>query len=582
MAFTSREDLERAVADLRADMIRHIGLDLGRRVKSSTVQRKLRSGSRQVEIVRLEVMDRIYLPLNVHLPPPGRRQGAPIVMLSLGCGSSPWDAGPQALAANLADMGMLAVVSEGFCNNGSRDTVQDGDLLVGYARELMGLPSTTAVHLQELVSELTWLIDRYPFANAERVGVAGYSYGGGMSQLLAEVDRRVRSLSVPATSVGLSCDARVLPVSDLYLLDGGGDEPLWGAPLEVPMYPRNVGILLLYPRYLHTTAGARDISATPQVIGAAMGYARKTWALAGLSDRVLFRADDGGHNYDRERREHTYEWFARTLLEGRVAPRPEREFPPWPADELAVDLSGTGTLRGEMESVVESERARRAPGGAPTEEAGAAARLAAREIFGARTTAFSRVVSWEGSALGYPARTIRYRGEVFDVPALELAGRGSRGSGKLLVLPEHSVAEELELLRQRAARFERVVAVDYLGIGELASTRVTQHTFAWYLMHSEESLPRLNVALLRGVLQHLGADRVDIEGVGWAASTYAGILAALEPTRVRRLHLSGVPDDELGWIRKRGNRVPDLLLHPALFLRLTARELAIAQLPNAR
>src|SRR5262249_17315102 len=151
-------------------------------------------------------------------------------------------------------------------------------------------------------------------------------------------------------------------------------------------------------------------------------------------------------------------------------------------------------------------------------------------------------------------RIIRFRGEV-DVPALELAGMGPRGSGELLVLPEHSVAEELELLRQRATRFERVVAVGYLGIGELASARVTQHTFAWSLMHAEDSVPMLNVALLRAVLHQLDADRVDIEGLGWAASTYAGILAALEPARVRQLHLSGVPSDELGWIKAHDHRV---------------------------
>jgi hypothetical protein len=111
-------------------------------------------------------------------------------------------------------------------------------------------------------------------------------------------------------------------------------------------------------------------------------------------------------------------------------------------------------------------------------------------------------------------------------------------------------------------------------MGELGSDRVMLHTFAWSLMHSEESLPVRNVALLRGVLRRLDADLVDVEGMGWASSLYAGVLRAVEPKRVRRLNVSGAPDDELGWLRRGNRKIPDLLLHPGLFSRLTAAELA--------
>ena len=171
-------------------------------------------------------------------------------------------------------------------------------------------------------------------------------------------------------------------------------------------------------------------------------------------------------------------------------------------------------------------------------------------------------------------RALRYRGQAYDVPAVVFEGSGRAGTGTLLYVPERGMGDELEPLRERTRRFERVLAVDYLGIGELASNRVLLHTFAHALMYSEESLPRANVALLRAVLRSLGDGPVEVEGAGWAASLYACILRALEPARVKRLHLSGVPDDELAWLGA-GRKVPDLLLHPELFSHLTAAELAL-------
>jgi hypothetical protein len=305
-----------------------------------------------------------------------------------------------------------------------------------------------------------------------------------------------------------------------------------------------------------------------------MSYASGIWGIAGLGGRLLFRTDDGDHNYGRSRREDTYEWFTRTLLDKPAVRQAERELLQWPPEQLAVDLTGTRTLTEELRVVARAERSRRFRAGRPTPEAASSARQAAKEIFGRTVAAFARDVIWRGDVAGFHARALRYRGEAVDVPALEIEGRGRRGSGMLLFLPERGIAVEVDALRERAHRFERVVAVDYLGIGELASDRVMLHTLSWRLMYAEESLPMLNLALLRGVLRRLDAELVDVEGVGWAASLYAGALAAVEPARVRRLHLSGVPEDELGWLLKATRKVPDLLLHPSLFRRLTAAELA--------
>jgi hypothetical protein len=328
----------------------------------------------------------------------------------------------------------------------------------------------------------------------------------------------------------------------------------------------------LYPRNLHTTAGANDRGAPAAVIESAMTYARDLYAVGSMRNRLRFIADDGDHNYGRRRREDTYEWLARTLL------RRTREVQEVPVSsrrpaELAVDIGGTRTLKDELDAHARAERAYRFLGGRPTSIAKSRAVQAASEIFEGSVPAMVPELAWNGRLGGRQAWAWRYAGDAYDVPVIELDGDGRPGSGTLLYLPSESVAAELPAIWERARRYERVVAVDFLGIGELASDRLLLHTFACALMFAEQSLPQANLALLRGVLNTLGRTDIEVEGTGWATSLYASVLRVLEPTRVRRVHLSGVPSDELEWLQA-AKRVPDLLLHPALFARLTVAELS--------
>jgi hypothetical protein len=569
VVFRDEASLVRESTARAAELARRLGIDLARRMRSAVVQRTLRAKGYDIEVVRLEVFDGIYLPLNVYVPD-RRLPATPIVLSPVGCQSSCWSPEPQTLAANLAQMGILVVLSEGFCGNGARASLPDGDLRVGYARALLGLPSDSAIHLQELVTTLSWVIESHAAGRPGPVGVAGYSYGGGMSLLLAQVDPRVDSVSVPATLMRAACAAPAALPSDIHVQEAAPDF-MWSVPLEVPVPPSNSLIAALYPRYLHTTAGSNDRGAPATVIESTMAHAGELYALGGKRDRVRFIADDGDHNYGRGRREDTYEWFARTLLH-RAQGRREAPASLRTSDELAVDIGGTRTLNDELIRRVRAEREYRFLGGRPTSVARARALRAAADIFGRSVPAMAPELTWNGLLSRRQARAWRYRGDAYDAPVIEVQGDGRPGSGTLLYLPSESVAAGLPAVWDRARRYERVVAVDYLGIGELASDRLLLHTFACALMFADQSLPQANVALLRGVLAKLGPD-IEVEGTDWATSLYASVLRALEPGRVRRVHLSGVPSDELEWLQT-GKRVPDLLLHPALFARLTVAELS--------
>ena len=543
-----------------------------RRVRSVRHRRTVHRAEADINVVSLEVLDGVFMPVNLYVPR-HRRGRAPIVVAPLGCG---WGCGSpeaQSLASNLADRGIAVLVAEGFCHNGARATLPDADSRVGYARELLGLRSTTAVFLQELVSALTWAIETHPAIDPGRVGATGHSYGGALAQLLAQVDDRVLSISTPSTSIGRPCDGPAFPVSDIHLQKDGTNDVLWSPPLELPLWPRNALLLLLYPRHVRTTAGARDVAAPPDVVGGAMRYAEGIWDLAGIRDRLRFTTDDGDHNYGRVRREETYAWFARTLLGEAGASRRERALPALSAGEVEPDLSGTRTLTDEMRSLARSERERRFAGWAPTPRARSEAAAAVRELFGGRQEVLRPEVVWKGRFAGFAARALQFRGSSLAVPVVEVRGHGGPGAGTLLLIPDKGIAGSLDVLRERASRYERVVVSGYLGVGELASERVMLHTIAWSLMHSGESLPSRNIALLRGVLRQIDGGPIDVEGQGWAAALYAGALRALEPGRVRRVIAAGSPDDELRVLRKAG-RVPNRLLHPGLFRRMTVAELA--------
>ena len=61
---------------------------------------------------------------------------------------------------------------------------------------------------------------------------------------------------------------------------------------------------------------------------------------------------------------------------------------------------------------------------------------------------------------------------------------------------------------------------------------------------------------------------------------YALVLKHLEPGRVGTVFVSGIPEDELGYLAS-GAKIPDLLLEGGLFKRMTASELVAALPPGS-
>jgi hypothetical protein len=563
-------DLEMWSRRERRKLSAALGLDPGREIRSAVVERTIRREGYSIDVVRIEVFPGILLPANVYVPTGAPRRTAPLVLTPTGCGSSLWSPHVQMRAANLASLGMVTVVTAGFCRNGPRRELPDSNPNLGYARQLVGLPGTVTVYLQELISTLTWASATYPEVNPERIGVAGYSDGGHMAFLLAVFDDRVVSVSVPATSIGGACEGSALGPDRWAASEGPGF--VWSAPLELPVLPLNWRLALLHPRALHTTAGFGDVGAHPDVVGEAMAYARRIYAGGGYNGRISYRTDPDAHHYDQSRREHTYEWLAHTLLDQPTGATEERDVELVYHEDLAPDISASATLSAELAARIDAELARRFPEGHPSTNSGNHAAEAVRHLFPDRLAPTAHVEPIRETTIdGVRLRTLRIDNGLFALPVFVFESDRSGGEESLLYLPSRGTRLELDRILRLLERYPTVVSIDSLGIGELESDRLLSHTVARYFMHNDISLLQMNTEMLRAWLQT--SQPTAIQGCSWASSLYAAQLAHLEPTKATKVVLGGVPASELRYLTS-GKKIPDLLLHGGLFAELTVAELA--------
>ena len=560
-AWSRRERRQRAAA---------LGLELEREARSAVVERSIERAGYRIDVVRIEVFPGVLLPANVYVPDEVKPRTAPLVVTPTGCGSSLWSPHVQARAANLVQLGMVTVVTAGFCRNGPRRELPDSNPHLGYARQLVGLPGPVTVYLQELISTLSWASAAYREVDPERIGVAGYSDGGHMALLLAAFDGRIASVSAPATSLGVRCDARGLG-SDRWATSEGPDF-VWSAPLEMPVSPFNWPLALLYPRALHTTAGFGDVGAHPDVVGEAIAYARAIYGEGGVEGRIWYQTDPDIHHYGQSRREHTYAWLAHTLLDHPLAPKKERDVELAFHEDLRPDISGSATLSGELATRIESEAALRFPDGRPGADSAERVVAATRRLFPGGPAEISRVTpAWTATIDEVRVRALRAETARAAFPVFVFEREGDATAESILYLPRVGTRSELDRIVELLEHHASVVSIDYLGIGELENDRLMPHTVARYFMHNDPSLFEMNVELLRGWLR--GSRPMAIEAHGWASSFLAAMVANLELGKTTRLDLTGVPDDELRYLAS-GKKIPDPLLHGGLFAELTVAELA--------
>ena len=574
------QELQAKQDELRASIVKSMQLDFDRRPLSAEVQRTVQRKGYQIDVLRIEVFPGLYMSANLYRPEKTAEHSAPLVVLPPGCSSGVQSAYIQQMGANLARMGMVVLVAEGYCENGARRPYAQEEQ-VGYASQLLGSTGFVERYIQELISSITWVVEQYPLIDSSRIGAAGYSYGGQISLTLAAVDLRIRTVSLPATYIGDPCTNFTLTADIQVEKYPPAHFPnfSWSSPLRTPILPISWRLFLLYPRPLQVTVGSRDTSAHPSFIGPVMDYVQSLYALGNYQSSLLYRTDTFPHGYMVNRRQDTYAWFAHTLLGEPLVPHPELTTTLLSAKMLFPNLTGTVTPLDIVGDLVDAEVTRR---GEATESVAPDDQV---EQFDADlqaalplTLPVTQTLVWERNVGDIVVRAYRAETTANYYPVFIFENQRQANHQQALFLPTAGTYQQLDQILPLLARYHTVISIDYLGIGELKSNRLLLHTFARYFMHHQPNLPQMNIALLYAYLQTLPAEPLDIIASGWATSFYAFALKSLDTEHVGGVTPAGLPDDELEFL-KSGQKIPDLLLWADLFKQTSVRELA-AGLPQ--
>src|SRR4029434_5151561 len=117
---STEQELRTKQDELRASVIKSMQLDFDQRILSAEIQRTLKREDYQIDVLRIEVFPGLYMSANLYRPEQAAAHSAPLVVLPPGCSSGVHSSYIQQMGANLARMGMVVLVAEGYCNNGAR------------------------------------------------------------------------------------------------------------------------------------------------------------------------------------------------------------------------------------------------------------------------------------------------------------------------------------------------------------------------------------------------------------------------------------------------------------------------------
>jgi hypothetical protein len=571
--YGSASEIQASAESIRQKMISTMEIDLNKSALSFELQQTHVHSDYSIEVIKLEVFKGLFAPVNVYLPAGKQSHQSPLVIMVPGCGSDLSTEYMQDLAGNLAKMGMVVLSLDGFCDNGNRALYGDANMYIGYNRELIGLQSSVTVNLQELISAISWAIQRYSTIDPTRIGCAGYSHGGCMCLGLSEIDKRVSCTSVPATGFGNSCGNMQI-TSDIWIETDPlyGPTTVWSAPIETPVLPINFEVSLVFPNYLQTTCGYLDPGANPAQMGPVMNYAKQIYATSGLGERVMYLTDSTIHEYGLDKRQETYGWLNYCFNGIPFQSDSEAIIEQHAYNELEPSIAGTTTLTQVLIDQINLLKAQRFSGNTPTSGVGSRTTLSMTQLFGDFTpdnlsSQSIAIQKWKGLQVNQ----YRVNGPFYSLPVYVFQNTEIHDGSQALYLPLTGVADEEDSIGALLNQYNTVVAIDYFGIGELKSDRVMLMTFANYFMNNNPSLPKMIINSLRSYLKSTNG-KFDIIANGWASSMYSACLKFLEPSKTGKTRQSGVPADELGFLAS-GQQVPNLLLWNGLFSKITVAEI---------
>ncbi|MGB7340169.1 MAG: hypothetical protein WBC91_14830, partial [Phototrophicaceae bacterium] len=251
----------------------------------------------------------------------------------LGCGTgmsaSIESSNVQRRAANLALRGFIVAVTNGLCNNGILGEDEDNHYTYASYAVVSDNDATIGSYQNLIWLRLLDYLETRNDVDISRVGVTGYSNGGGISQQLFDLDSRISAAAIVATRFVLPTEERQpdpyfisrwylaslpqYPQNFMYSTNSSfnySDISQLYQPVLRPVFFEDISRPQLYVLATEDDSNSLTIGEVQAWIERVTPYAIALGYEDSLPSLVLV---DGDHNYNSERRSIATNWLADVL-----------------------------------------------------------------------------------------------------------------------------------------------------------------------------------------------------------------------------------------------------------------------------
>ena len=322
---------------------------------NQTIVQSFNGAEYEIEIFSWEAYPGFFIPSTIYKPLNTNQEQLPALLIPTGCPVHiAWhdeNTSVERRAANFALSGFLVFnVPTGLCRQGivgeqfENATSYDEFALAGGS----GL-TTNQLGVTMLMRAIDLLENRADVDNS-RIGVTGYSYGGGMSTLITSLDTRIDAAAIVATDLfnntantNIYTDVRhstnVAPYPDSFDTSGHIARDAHTQD-EIDFGSYSISDLF-YPRPVYFVMGDNDPGTPLALVNDGFDSLQN---LYGTNTEVIQpRLDivEGVHHYNASRRRLVIEWYIGIFDAEPILPLPED------AEEHATELLGRDTLENE-------------------------------------------------------------------------------------------------------------------------------------------------------------------------------------------------------------------------------------------
>lgn len=321
----------------------------------ATIQQSFNDAQYEIEVFSWEAYPGFFIPATIYKPLNANQEQLPAILIPTGCSVHlAWDdegTSVERRAANFALSGFIVFnIPTGLCRQGI--VGEQFENATSYEEfTLAGGSGLTSNHLGIIMlMRAIDLLENRADVDDSRIGVTGYSYGGGMASFITAYDSRIDAVAIVATSLfnnslsqeidtNVRHSTRILPFPDSF--ETGGHNGVDIHIEELPSMREMWNINLFYPRPVYFVMGDND-PGTP-ITSVNVGFARLSELYAINPELIQPRLDivEGVHHYNASRRRLVIDWFIEVLNAEPILALAED------ADEYATELLGRDTLENE-------------------------------------------------------------------------------------------------------------------------------------------------------------------------------------------------------------------------------------------